>query len=98
MSPLADGALVIAHMGGMNKGALTAFDAATGKMRWQWTGDGPAYASPVVATIGGTRHVITQTQKSIVGVNAADGALRGKRRLPRPTNRTPSRPWSAAIC
>jgi outer membrane protein assembly factor BamB len=75
MSPLADGALVIAHMGGMNKGALTAFDAATGKVRWQWTGDGPAYASPVIATIGGTRHVITQTQKSIVSVNAANGAL-----------------------
>lgn len=75
MSPVADGALVIAHMGGMNKGALTAFDAATGKVRWQWAGDGPAYASPVITTIGGTRHVITQTQKSIVSVNAANGAL-----------------------
>jgi outer membrane protein assembly factor BamB len=75
MSPLVDGPRVIAHMGGMNDGALTAFDAATGRTRWQWTGDGPAYASPVVATIGGTRHVITQTQKSIVGVNAANGAL-----------------------
>ena len=75
MSPLADGALVIAHMGGMNKGALTAFDAATGAVRWQWAGDGPAYASPVISTIGGTRHVITQTEKSIVSVNAANGAL-----------------------
>ena len=75
MSPVADGALVIAHMGGMNKGALTAFDPATGAVRWQWAGDGPAYASPVIATIGGTRHVITQTQKSIVSVNATNGAL-----------------------
>jgi outer membrane protein assembly factor BamB len=75
MSPVVDGAMVIAHMGGLNSGALTAFDAATGKTRWRWTGDGPAYASPVIATIGGTRHVITQTQKSIVSVNAADGAL-----------------------
>ncbi|HJR61081.1 MAG TPA: PQQ-binding-like beta-propeller repeat protein [Vicinamibacterales bacterium] len=75
MSPLTDGALVIAHMGGLNNGALTAFDAATGATRWRWTGDGPAYASPVVATIGGTRHVITQTQKSIVSVDAANGAL-----------------------
>jgi outer membrane protein assembly factor BamB len=75
MSPLADGTLVIAHVGGISKGALTAFDAATGKVRWQWTGDGPAYASPVIATIGGTRHVITQTQKFIVSLNAADGAL-----------------------
>lgn len=75
MSPLVDGALVIAHMGGANNGALTAFDAATGAARWRWAGDGPAYASPVVATIGGTRHVITQTQKSIVSVNATNGAL-----------------------
>ncbi len=75
MSPLVDGARVIAHMGGLNNGALTAFDAATGAVRWRWTGDGPAYASPVIAAIGGARHVITQTQKSIVGVNAADGAL-----------------------
>jgi outer membrane protein assembly factor BamB len=75
MSPIVDGPLVIAHVGGVIKGALTAFDAATGKTRWQWTGDGPAYASPVIATIGGTRHVITQTQKSIVSVDAASGAL-----------------------
>lgn len=75
MSPLADGALVIAHMGGIDEGALTAFDAATGATRWRWTGDGPAYASPVVATIGGTRHLITQTQKSIVSVNPATGVL-----------------------
>lgn len=75
MSPLVDGAQVIAHMGGLNNGALTAFDVATGATRWQWTGDGPAYASPVLATIGGVRHLITQTQKSIVSVNPADGAL-----------------------
>ena len=75
MSPLVEGPLVIAHMGGKNDGALTAFDAAKGAPRWRWTGDGPAYASPVAATIGGTRHVITQTQKSIVSVNAANGAL-----------------------
>jgi outer membrane protein assembly factor BamB len=75
MSPLVEGALVIAHMGGRNNGAVTAFDAATGVVRWRWTGDGPAYASPVVATIGGTRHLITQTQQSIVSLNAANGAL-----------------------
>jgi outer membrane protein assembly factor BamB len=75
MSPLVDGTLVIAHMGGVNNGALTAFDTATGKTRWRWAGDGPAYASPVIATIAGTRHVITQTQKSIVSVDAAGGAL-----------------------
>jgi outer membrane protein assembly factor BamB len=75
MSPVVDGPLVIAHVGGQNKGALTAFDAATGKARWAWSGDGPAYASPVIATIGGTRQVITQTQNAIVGIDAGSGAL-----------------------
>ena len=75
MSPLVDSGVVIAHMGGKNKGALTAFDVATGKPRWEWNGDGPSYSSPVVAVVGGTRHVITHTQKFLVSVNAADGKL-----------------------
>src|SRR5262249_23542428 len=62
MSPAIAGNTVIVHMGGESKGALTAFDAATGAVRWRWTGDGPGYASPIVADIGGTRQVITQTQ------------------------------------
>ena len=45
-------ACVIAHVGGDGDGALTAFDAATGAVRWAWKGDGPGYASPVV---GGAR-------------------------------------------
>ena len=49
LSPVVDGGSVIVHVGGPGKGALTAFDAATGAVRWAWKGDGPAYASPVVA-------------------------------------------------
>jgi outer membrane protein assembly factor BamB len=75
MSPIVDGALVIAHLGANDKGALTAFDAATGKRRWQWTGDGPAYASPVIATIAGTRHLITQSENAVIGLDVATGSL-----------------------
>jgi outer membrane protein assembly factor BamB len=75
MSPLIDSDLVIAHVGGQGKGALTAFDAATGTARWRWSADGPGYASPVIADIAGTRQVVTQTQKSVVAVNAANGQL-----------------------
>jgi outer membrane protein assembly factor BamB len=74
-SPLVDGGNVLAHVGGHDNGALTSFDAATGKPRWQWTGDGPGYGSPIVATFGGVRQVITQTQKFLVGLNASSGAL-----------------------
>ncbi|MEZ5284826.1 MAG: PQQ-binding-like beta-propeller repeat protein [Vicinamibacterales bacterium] len=64
MSPLVDGTRVIVHVGGQDKGALTAFDVATGEVRWQWTGDGPACRSPVTATLGGTRRVITFTRRT----------------------------------
>lgn len=75
MSPIVDGAHLIAHVGGQNRGALTAFDAASGKVVWRWDGDGPGYASPIVADIAGTRQVITQTQKLLVGISARDGRL-----------------------
>ena len=74
-SPLVDGNSVIVHVGGEENGALTSFDAATGKPRWQWTGDGPGYGSPIIATLGGVRQVIAQTQKLLVGLNATNGAM-----------------------
>jgi outer membrane protein assembly factor BamB len=75
MSPLVDRGLVIVHVGGHGNGALTAFDAQTGAVRWSWNGDGPAYGSPVVADIDGVRQVITLTQEHFVSVAAADGQL-----------------------
>jgi outer membrane protein assembly factor BamB len=74
-SPIVDGDNVIVHVGGENSGALTAFDAATGKVNWKWDGDGPAYASPVIATLGGVRQLITQSQKHCLAVSPADGKL-----------------------
>ncbi len=41
MSPVFDRGSVIFHVGGQDNGALTAFDAATGNVRWAWAGDGP---------------------------------------------------------
>jgi outer membrane protein assembly factor BamB len=75
MSPLVDRGLVIVHVGGHNNGALTAFDARTGDVKWQWTGDGPGYGSPVVAELAGTRQIITLTQDNLVSVSAATGEL-----------------------
>lgn len=75
MSPLVDGGLLIAHVGGIRGGALRAFDPATGATKWSWPGDGPGYASPIAVVAGGVRQIVTQTQKKIVAVDAASGAL-----------------------
>jgi outer membrane protein assembly factor BamB len=74
-SPLADGGRVIVHVGGSGGGALTAFDAATGTVAWAWKGDGPGYASAVLADVGGTRQVVTLTDRLVVGVAADSGRL-----------------------
>jgi outer membrane protein assembly factor BamB len=75
MSPIVDRGLLIVHVGTANQGALTAFDATTGDVKWQWTGDGPAYTSPIVVDMGGVRQVVTQSQSNIISVAAATGAL-----------------------
>ena len=75
MSPLVDGGRMYLHVGGHNEGALTAFDPATGKVIWEWTGDGPAYGSPSVAEIGGVRQVMMFSQKNFVGIDPASGQL-----------------------
>ena len=75
LSPVGDDGRVIFHVGGHNDGALTAYDAESGDVVWSWDGDGPAYASPMVAELDGVRQIVTITQEHIVGVAADSGAL-----------------------
>lgn len=75
MSPLVLNGRVIAHVGGHNKGALMAFDAETGADKWANEMDGPAYSSPIVVNLAGTRQIVTFMQKDFVGVDAATGKL-----------------------
>jgi outer membrane protein assembly factor BamB len=74
-SPLADKGLVYVHLGGHDQGAMTAFDAATGAVKWTWAGDGPGYASPQFAEFGGVRQLLALTQEYLVGLDPASGAL-----------------------
>ena len=75
MSPVVEDDLVIFHVGGHDDGALTAFEAATGDVRWRWDGDGPSYGSPLVLDIEGVRQVVTYTQDNLVGVAVQTGEL-----------------------
>ena len=74
-SPVVDGGNVIFHVGGHDKGALTAFDLNTGAVKWSWTGDGPGYGSPIMADFGGVRQIVTITQGKLVGIDVSTGAL-----------------------
>jgi outer membrane protein assembly factor BamB len=75
MSPIIVDGICIAHLGGQDNGAVIAFDLATGNQKWKWSGDGPAYASPVLMTAEGTKQVVVQTEKNIVSLAVADGKL-----------------------
>ena len=74
-SPMVTGGLCIAQLGGENNGAIVACDLANGEQKWKWTGDGTAYASPVLMSVGGVKMIVTLTAKKIVGVAVADGKL-----------------------
>lgn len=74
-SPMIVDGMCIAHLGGAGSGAIIAYDLNTGDEKWRWAGEGPDYASPALLTVGGTKQVVTLTEKSIVGVGAADGKL-----------------------
>jgi outer membrane protein assembly factor BamB len=71
MSPMLVNGAVIAHVGTDRNGALTAFEAASGKVRWQWKGEGPAYSSPVLMK----GSLVTFSAEKLVAVNAATGGL-----------------------
>lgn len=74
-SPLIVDGLCLAQLGGESGGALVAYDLTSGEPKWKWTGDSPAYSSPVLMTVGGTRLVIAETERRVVALNVADGKL-----------------------
>ncbi len=74
-SPIIVTGMAISQFGGAGNGAIIAYELATGDVKWKWTDEGPAYASPVVMTVDGVAQLVTLTEKSIVGVGLADGKL-----------------------
>lgn len=75
LSPLIDGKRIYVHVGHEEKGAFLALDKDTGAEIWRWTGEGPAYTSPVLATIGGTRQLITASHNMWISLYPENGQL-----------------------
>jgi len=74
-SPIVVDGLCIAQLGGRSSGAIVAYDLATGKEKWKWTGDGTAYSSPDLLVLGDDKVIVAETTSKIVGVGVADGKL-----------------------
>lgn len=74
-SPLIVDGMAIAHLGGESNGGIVALDLVSGEPKWQWTEDGPAYSSPVLMTVDGTKQIVEMTAGNVVGINAANGTL-----------------------
>jgi outer membrane protein assembly factor BamB len=75
VSPIIVDGKCIAYIGGRGKGELVAYDLANGDEKWKWSGDGPAYGSPVLVTADKTKQLVTPTEKEVVGIDAVDGKL-----------------------
>ena len=88
MSPVLDSGLLIVHVGDDGGGALRAFDPASGAEKWSLPDHGPGYASPIVTAGGGTRQLVTMTDKAIVGVAVAPAGCSGRFRFPTSGTRT----------
>ena len=74
-SPIVADGLCVAQLGGNESGGVVAYDLASGEEKWKWTGDGPSYASAMLMTVSGTKMVIAETDKKIVGLGLKDGKL-----------------------
>lgn len=74
-SPIILDGLCIAQVGGRGNGGIIAFDLASGAEKWKWTGDSPAYGSPVLITVGSAKALVAPTDKKLVAVSPTEGKL-----------------------
>jgi outer membrane protein assembly factor BamB len=75
VSPILLNGVCIAQLGSKSNGVVAAYDLTTGAEKWTFSGDGPAYASPVLMQVGDAKLVVTATDKRVVLLNVNDGTL-----------------------
>ncbi len=74
-SPLIVDDVCIAQLGGTGDGGIVAVNLSNGTIRWNWMDEGPGYSSPVLLDAEGMRQIVALTEKSVVGIDYADGKL-----------------------
>ncbi len=75
LSPLVDGKRIYVHAGHDSQGAFFALDKDTGQELWSWKGEGPGYTSPILATLGGARQLVTASHNMWIGLDPEKGTL-----------------------
>ena len=75
VSPLNTGSEAVIHVGNETTGQMVALAWQDGSQKWIWKDDIPGYASPLLATFGGVRHLISLTQNYCVGLDPETGTL-----------------------
>ena len=75
-SPLVEGDAVVLNVGGRDGAGVVAFNRANGNVLWKATKDEAGYASPVAATLGGHRYILSFNRAGLVALDPKDGAVR----------------------
>ncbi|MEO1527136.1 MAG: PQQ-binding-like beta-propeller repeat protein [Planctomycetota bacterium] len=77
ISPLLVDGMCIVSLGGPDDDSppksLIAFDSTTGDERWRGGDDQLSYASPIIATLGGLRQIVSVNEKTVSGHRLEDG-------------------------
>lgn len=80
-SPLFVDGLVIIATGADKQSGLTAFHAATGEVKWKWSGEykwpgnGVGYASPVLMNNSGETHLVMLIDTGLMGLSPQSGTV-----------------------
>lgn len=74
MSPLVDGGVCFTHLGGPQTGTFVAFNVSNGSVKWKVEGEGPAYGSPALLTVEGSKQVVFQSATKLISFNPNDGS------------------------
>ena len=75
---------LIAHVGGIREGSLSAFALGTGEEIWSWAEEGPGYASPIAVDLEGVKQIVTHSRENVISVAADSGELLWKMQLKTP--------------
>ena len=72
-SPLLEGDAVVLNIGNTNDAGFVAFNKKNGEVLWKSTKHKVSCSSPIAATIGGKRYILTMSSRSLAGLDPQTG-------------------------